>query len=40
MDLKLLVIKNKKNNQLNLSLPKKKLPKELIKDIQKKNLLG
>jgi len=40
MDLRLSLVKNKKNKQLNFSLPKKRLPKELIKNIQKKNLLG
>lgn len=36
MNLKLRLVKNKKNNQFNFFLPKKKIPKNLLLDIQKK----
>jgi hypothetical protein len=35
MELKLPVVKNKRNKQLTFSLPKKKISKELLKQIQK-----
>jgi len=35
MKLKIPLVKNKKNLQYNFSLPKKKIPKELIKNISK-----
>jgi len=39
MDLKLKVIKNKRNNQLTFSLPKKKFKKEFLKNLERKKYL-
>lgn len=39
MDLKLPVIINKKNKQMNFSIPKKKISKEIIKDIGKNKFI-
>ncbi len=39
MKLKVIVIKNKANNQLNFSLPRKKLTKKMLKKIDKNKYL-
>jgi hypothetical protein len=39
MNLKLRIVENKNNKQLNISLPKKKISEEMLKDIKKNKFI-
>ena len=39
MELKLPLVKNKRNQQLNFTIPKRKFSKEFVKDIQNKKYI-
>lgn len=39
MDLKIPLIKNKRNNQFNFSIPKRKLSKEFVKELSAKKYI-
>jgi hypothetical protein len=39
MDLKINLVKNKKNHQWNISIPKKKLSKKLLTSMEKKKFI-